>query len=271
MSLLDIAPQATRVNVAEVCRRALRSSKQGARVRTVYLHQNGSLVPVRCSIRALQILPESILMAVGQESSAASSLNRRRLSAAYRDSLTMLPNRAWLFSRLEREVLAARHSHYQFAVLFIDIDRFKEINDSYGHLAGDQVLQAVARRLTASVRPHDAVARYGGDEFVVVMKDVRCNADILRIIERIGRCLETAGKTRGNKEWRARVTVSIGAAISAGHGASPVDAVERADRAMYRAKALGRDGRFVIDESLNSASQSRGTRAEVADRTSQFE
>jgi diguanylate cyclase (GGDEF)-like protein/PAS domain S-box-containing protein len=249
MSLLDIAPQATHANLTELWRRAASSANQEARVRTAYRHRSGSLVPVRCSIRALQMQPESILIAMGQDASEPGSMNRRRLSAAFRDSLTLLPNRAWLWRRLEREVRAARRRDYRFAVLFIDVDRFKDINDSYGHLAGDQVLQAIARRLTASVRPNDIVARYGGDEFVVLMKDIHGDKDIRRIVGRIGRCLEAVGKRRGGKEWRARVTVSVGVAICGGQGSSAVDAVERADRAMYRAKALGRNGRFVIDES----------------------
>ncbi len=249
MSLMDIAPQATRANLTDFWRRAMSSANQEARVRTVYRHRSGSLVPVRCSIRALRTEPESIFIAVGQDATELGSMNRRRLSDAFRDSLTQLPNRAWLWRRLEREERVARRRDYRFAVLFIDIDRFKVINDSYGHLSGDQVLQTVARRLTASVRPDDVVARYGGDEFVVLMKDVHGDKDIRRITERIGRCLEAVGQRRGGKEWRARVTVSIGVAISGGQGSSAVDAVERADRAMYRAKALGRNGRFIIDES----------------------
>lgn len=270
MSLLEIAPQATRANLTELCGRAMRSANQEARIRTVYRHRSGSLIPVRCSIRALRMLPESIFVAVGQDTSGPSSMNRRRLCAAFRDSLTLLPNRAWLWRRLEREVRAARKRDYQFAVLFIDIDRFKDINDSYGHLAGDQVLQAVARRLTASVRPDD-VARYGGDEFVVLMKDVHNAEDVRRIAGRIGRCVNAAGKCQGGKVWRARVTVSIGVAICGGQCSSAADAIERADRAMYRAKALGRNGRFAIDESSKDSKGTTRIRGEFAGRTRQFE
>ena len=270
MRLSDIAPQATRANLIDLYSQAMRSANQEARVRTVYRHRNGSLIPVHCSVRALEMLPENILVAVGRDTSARRNVNRRRLIAAFRDSLTLLPNRVWLWRQLEREVRTARRSDYQFALLVIDIDRFKDINDSFGHLAGDRVLQAVARRLTASVRPDDAVTRYGGDEFVVLLKDIRGEEDIRRITERISRCLEAAGKRGGGKEWRACVTVSIGVAISEGQGSSSVDLFERADQAMYRAKALGRNGRFVIDESPKSSGQSTGNRAEFADRTRQF-
>jgi diguanylate cyclase (GGDEF)-like protein/PAS domain S-box-containing protein len=248
MSLLDIAPQATDANLKEIYRRVMMSTNQEARVRTVYRHQSGSLVPARCSIRALRPAAERIWVAVGQEISAGIKMDSPRVTAAFRDSLTLLPNRAWLWRQLEREVRSARQSDYRFAVLFIDVDQFKDINDCYGHLAGDQVLQAVASRLSASIRPNDVVARYGGDEFVVLMKDVAGAKVVRAIAERISRCVNATGKHQGGKGWRARVTVSIGVAISGGPGSSAVYALERADRAMYRAKRLGRGGRFVIDE-----------------------
>jgi diguanylate cyclase (GGDEF)-like protein/PAS domain S-box-containing protein len=248
LSLLDIAPQATRSSLTELFGRAMGSTNQETRVRTVYRHRNGSMIPVRCCIRALSTMPDWVMVAVGKNCASAVGVRAGRMAGSFRDSLTFLPNREWLWQRLDREVRAARQRDYQFAVLFIDIDCFKDINDSYGHLAGDQVLQAVARRLTESVRPSDAVTRYGGDEFVVLLTDVRGDDDVRRIVERIGGCLEAIGQRRAANEWRTHVTVSIGAAISGGQGESSVDVVERADRAMYRAKALGRNGRFVIDE-----------------------
>jgi diguanylate cyclase (GGDEF)-like protein len=207
---------------------------------------------------------------VGQDATGHGDWNRRRLIAAYRDGLTLLPNRVWLWRHLEREVRMARRSDYHFALMVIDIDRFKDINDSFGHLAGDIVLQAVARRLTASVRPNDAVTRYGGDEFVVLVKNIRGEKDIRRITERIGRRLEAAGKRGGGEKWRARITVSIGVAVSAGRDSSSVDLFETADQAMYRAKALGRNGRFVIDESLLNSGDPTRIRADFSDRTRQF-
>jgi diguanylate cyclase (GGDEF)-like protein/PAS domain S-box-containing protein len=270
MSLLDLVPHASQANLAELYGHAMQSENQEARVRTVYRHRSGALIPVRCSIRALSMLPENLLVAVGQETAGHRNVHRRQLIASFRDSLTLLPNRVWLWRHLEREVRSARQRDYQFAVLVIDIDRFKEINDSFGHLAGDHVLQAVARRLTASVRPNDAVTRFGGDEFVVLLKDIRGDEDVRRIAARIGRSLEAAGKGVGGSEWRARVTVSIGVAISEGQGSSSVDLFERADQAMYRAKALGRNGRFVIDESPKNTGTLTGVRAEFSDRTRQF-
>jgi diguanylate cyclase (GGDEF)-like protein/PAS domain S-box-containing protein len=266
VSLLDVAPQATRANLTELFALAIRSKNRETRLRTVYRHRSGSMIPVRCCIRAVQMQRESVLVAVGQETSGHSSMNWRRSVADFRDSLTSLPNRAWLWRRLDREARAANRRDYKFAVLFIDVDRFKVINDSYGHLAGDQVLQAVARRLVASVRPNDVVTRYGGDEFVVLLKNVHGETDIRRIAKRISRRFEAVGKRLGSKQWRARVTVSVGAAICGGQDASFVDALERADRAMYRAKALGRNGRFVIDDLPNILTDQREVSRNVPNR-----
>jgi diguanylate cyclase (GGDEF)-like protein/PAS domain S-box-containing protein len=271
MSLLDIAPQANRGHLAEIIRRAMHDAAQEASTQTVYRHRSGPLIPVHCSIRALCILPESLLVAVGRDISIDGVLNSRFLNAEFRDGLTFLPNRAWLWRQLEGEVQRARQSDYQFAVLFVDVDRFKAINDSFGHLAGDQVLQAIARRLRASVRPNDDVARYGGDEFVVLMKNVQIADDVRRIAERIGRFVNAAGKHRKGNVMQAQVTVSVGVAITGGTGTSVADVIDRADRAMYRAKALGRNGRFVMDESTVDLTGVIGTDVGFDGLTRQFE
>jgi len=261
MSLADIAPQATSARLKAVYLRAMRAANRQLKIRTVYRDRCGSLIPVQCLIRAIATLPNCTFIVVGQPIQDPPRSIGRQLSSAYRDSLTLLPNRDWLFRQLRRESRLARQRDYHFAVLFVDIDRFKVINDSFGHLVGDRVLQAVARRLKASVRPNDAVARYGGDEFVVLMKAVGSNEDICRITERIGRSLESVGKQATSGKWPARVTASIGAAIIGGEGSTAAGAIERADRAMYRAKALGRNGQFIIDDSPNRFSGSLGIHA----------
>ena len=247
MSLVEIAPHATRGSLANRIASAMQGNVQDAYLQTVYRHQDGTLLPVQCSIRALQKRPNSLLVAVARDIKGHDKFSGPYFDAVFRDPLTGLSNRAWLLQQLENDAQRAQQSDYRFAVLFIDVDRFKAVNDSFGHLVGDHVLQAVARRLTASVRPGDAVARYGGDEFVVLMRDVRCPKSIDRIARRIGRRVIAAGTLFGGKQWRVRVTVSIGVAISGGERSASIT-IDRADRAMYRAKAQGRNGRFVIDE-----------------------
>jgi diguanylate cyclase (GGDEF)-like protein len=108
------------------------------------------------------------------------------------------------------------------------------------------------------------VARYGGDEFVALMADVRDQRDVRRIVHRIARQVNAAEKRGDGSTWLSQVTVSIGVAISGGQCSSAADSIERADRAMYRAKALGRNGRFVIDESSERSSETIGIRGQLA-------
>lgn len=248
MSLADIAPHAKLGILAEQITCVLRGSLQDAHVETVYRHQNSTLLPVNCSIRALQHQPSSLLVAVARSIQADESCSNPRVNAPIRDPLTGLANREWFLQQLELAADQARQSNHRFAVLFIDVDRFKTVNDSFGHLVGDQVLQAVAKRLVSNVRPGDTVARYGGDEFVVLMKSFRCAKSIARIAARIGRQISAAGSLPADKRWKVRITMSIGVAVCGGALSVPMSAIDLADRAMYRAKALGRNGRFVIED-----------------------
>src|SRR4051812_6866048 len=145
-----------------------------------------------------------------------------------RDWLTGLPTQYLLWRNLQRELRRSRGINYCFAVLFLDVDRFKAVNDSYGHLAGDKVLRAVARHIRASVRPDDEVFRFGGDEFIVLMKGTAAVADVARIAQRLGRELIARGTTLEGGKWLARVTMSVGGAIVSCNGSS-AEAIERAD------------------------------------------
>lgn len=152
------------------------------------------------------------------------------------DPLTQLAGRRLFDRRLSRALeRAKKHSDYGFAVLFIDLDRFKEINDGYGHLVGDGVLAEVARRLQACLRPGDMIARRGGDEFTVLVDDLEHLADADGVAERIrahvAAPLELCGR-------RFSVSTSIGIAVSGPGYASPEEMIHDADRAMYQAKLL---------------------------------
>jgi diguanylate cyclase (GGDEF)-like protein len=183
------------------------------------------------------------------------------LSSAHRDWLTRLPNQHQLWRNLQRELRGARQSAVMFALLFIDVDRFKTVNDSLGHLAGDKVLRAIARHLTAGVRKDDHVYRYGGDEFVVLMKDVPTIGNVRETAQRLGGGLTVHGTAADGTSWRTHITMSVGVAVLGGHRTSPAKAVDRADRAMYRAKALGRNGQYAIDQRQDSAEETTDSQA----------
>ncbi len=156
---------------------------------------------------------------------------------AHHDVLTGLPNRRLLEERLEEAVGTARRDGRGLAVLFVDLDRFKSVNDTLGHAVGDQLLRAVAGRLRESLRPCDTVARLGGDEFVVLLPDV---ATAQAASETAARLLDHLCAPYGVADHVLHVTASIGIALYPRDGADPRSLLERADVAMYKAKSLGR-------------------------------
>nr|WP_229493168.1 GGDEF domain-containing phosphodiesterase [Nostoc mirabile] len=168
----------------------------------------------------------------------------------FHDSLTGLPNRALFVERLERAlVLTKRHSDYRFAVLFLDVDRFKVINDSLGHMIGDQLLMALARRLERCLRAGDTVARLGGDEFTILLDDIKELNDVINVVNRINVALTRAFNLSG---YEVITTVSIGIAFSTTTYNLPEELIRDADIAMYRAKALGKARYEIFDFSMYS-------------------
>jgi diguanylate cyclase (GGDEF)-like protein len=156
---------------------------------------------------------------------------------AFHDSLTELPNRALFADRLEHALERTNRRKAAVAVLFLDLDDFKPINDNFGHDAGDQLLTAVAQRIKTCVRPEDTVARLGGDEFTVLLEDIADVRYAIAVAERIESSLREPFKIEGRD---ATVTASIGIAVSTGRESSPEDLVRDSDSAMYEAKRKGR-------------------------------
>lgn len=172
---------------------------------------------------------------------------------ATHDSLTHLPNRGRLLDRLDAAISAARDTGDRLALLFVDLDRFKIVNDSLGHHAGDQVLLAVAGRLADLVRPMDLVARFGGDEFVVLCAPIVDEYHAANLADRIRR--EVAGGVRVDGEL-VHVTVSVG--FVTGDGTSTAESLLRdADAAMYEAKTRGRDRAQAFDDAIHRAAVER--------------
>jgi diguanylate cyclase (GGDEF)-like protein len=160
-------------------------------------------------------------------------------SVGMQDVLTTLPNRLLFNDRLEATLQEAHRTGEMFAVAFVDVDRFKNINDSLGHAAGDRVLAAVADRLRASVRPSDTIARYAGDEFTVILRHVAQREEALRVADKIVRAMATP--LRISAEVELRITVSLGLAFYPDDAANAERLLKQADMAMYAAKDLGRN------------------------------
>lgn len=155
------------------------------------------------------------------------------------DSLTQLPNRYLLYEHLEQEIKKAQRSGWQLAVLFIDLDRFKEVNDSLGHIMGDNLLVQAARRISGCVRETDTIARLGGDEFTVVLPDFGGRGNLERIVQNLIHDLSEPYQL--GEEELAFVTASIGITLYPDDAGNLQDLLKHSDQAMYVAKAEGRN------------------------------
>ncbi len=181
--------------------------------------------------------------------------NRKRaedqlLHAALHDSLTGLPNRALFLDRLEHAIARnRRHPESVFAVLFLDLDRFKNVNDSLGHAVGDQLLISIARRLESLLRPSDRVARLGGDEFAILADDLEQASDATRVADRLLRELAIPYDIEGNEIY---ASASVGITTSASPYRSAHDMLRDADNAMYRAKSLGKARYQLFDPEMHT-------------------
>ena len=172
------------------------------------------------------------------------------LQEAFYDGLTKLPNRALFMDRLYHAVKRGERMGSRFAVLFIDLDRFKFINDSLGHLAGDSVLTETADRINHLIRPADTFARLGGDEFVILLEDIDELSNATGVAERVRDVFRRPFSLKGREIF---VTASIGIALSSGEYKRPQDLLRDADIAMYRAKEGEPGGWIVFDPSMHES------------------
>ena len=184
-------------------------------------------------------------------------LERREAEAqhqALHDQLTGLANRALLEDRLAQALCRYRRSGEQVALLMLDLDRFKQVNDTLGHNAGDEMVRMVADRLRGLLRDSDTVARIGGDEFAIIQARPRGEADVRRLCERV---IETVGQPYQIGDREARVGVSIGAVFAGPDAATATDLLRKADITMYRAKAAGRDCFRIFTDAMDADVQRR--------------
>jgi diguanylate cyclase (GGDEF)-like protein len=193
---------------------------------------------------------QEVLLAFAEHASLAltdARMVRTALHQAFHDPLTDLPNRALFVDRLELGLSRVKRSKSKLAVLFLDVDRFKIVNDSLGHAAGDELLREVAARLVASIRPGDTAARFGGDEFAILLEDVEDQAAAEHVALRILGALKAPLQVAGRDVF---ISASIGIAMDA---ESAGDMIRDADLAMYRAKSEGKGRHAVFEPAMHVA------------------
>jgi len=204
---------------------------------TSVVHQNGTRIPVEVIDRGTMQHGEPMRMAVVRDIRDRHATQARLHYLVHHDALTGLPNRAAFLSQLDHLMVAARASDTQLALLFIDLDHFKRVNDSAGHIRGDALLKTIAQRLCQCVRSTDRIARFGGDEFMVLLPGVRDRDAVVRVA---GKLLAAVGAPVTVEEQSISVTPSIGIALYPQDGDTPDVLIKHADAAMHVAKGRGR-------------------------------
>jgi diguanylate cyclase (GGDEF)-like protein/PAS domain S-box-containing protein len=220
--------------------RELEKSGMVHNVEVEVFHRDGTKKWLLVNLRAVRNAEGAVILHEG----TVEDITERKVAEgrvqflAYYDSLTGLPNRALLHDRLINALANARRRGEKVALLFIDLDRFKNINDSLGHSVGDCLLQEVATRLRSLAREQDTVARLGGDEFLVVLNAITDIGDIAVVAERILKAFHCEFVVQGHS---FNISCSLGVSVSPEHGEDVETLVKHADAAMYRAKEKGRN------------------------------
>lgn len=211
----------------------------GRQVEGMGLRQNGSMFPMEISVSELRHGRHRLFTAILRDISERKEAEDRIRRLAHHDTLTGLPNRNLLNDRMNHALARIKRHGGHMAVLYVDLDKFKPINDSLGHEAGDSVLQEVAKRLMSCVRSSDTVSRVGGDEFVVVVEEITRQGEAALVARKI---LDALEQSIPYHEHQCQVGASIGVALFPHDGTTIEEVCKAADLAMYRVKHSGRNG-----------------------------
>jgi diguanylate cyclase (GGDEF)-like protein/PAS domain S-box-containing protein len=247
LRIAEIIHPDDRAMVDATCGKCLRAEAEPERNEFRLIGKAGQTIHVECNISLVEeddeiIGLQTILRDIGQRKVRERELER----LAFHDPLTQLANRALFLDRLKHATAALqRKGGGVVAVLFLDLDGFKEVNDTLGHEAGDRLLMETARRLESCVRPGDTVARLGGDEFVLLLESVSDQSEAVRIAERVAAALREPFLLDGEE---AVVSSSIGIEVATSPGIDAEELLSRADAAMYEAKNAGK-ARYRLLES----------------------
>lgn len=227
--------------------------QSGLLVEATHYRKDNVPFPVEVSIQGATIGDEALLLSVIRDITSRKQSQEHLFHSAFHDSLTGLPNRALFLERLRGAMQKSQKQDHRFAVLFLDLDRFKLINDSLGHLAGDQLLMAMSQRLAACLDSRDTLARFGGDEFTILLESVQTLSQVTQLAEQIQQQLahpfHLDGQLSGQTVY---TTISIGIVLNTLDFTHAEDLLRSADTALYRAKALGGTRSVVFDAEMHN-------------------
>lgn len=212
-----------------------------------YIHKDGHYIWVNVTISSMFSGRGNFrFIAMVEDISKRKTVEKEMRHLASHDALTDLPNRILLQDRLAQAIIHAQRARKYVAVLFVDLDRFKNINDSLGHDVGDQVIREAASRLSTALRTGDTVARHGGDEFVIVLSEITRQSDVLNVVHKIIAAISVPMILQGHELF---LSSSIGISMYPRDGRNSVTLMKNADTAMYQAKKSGSGGyKFYVDE-----------------------
>jgi diguanylate cyclase (GGDEF)-like protein/PAS domain S-box-containing protein len=217
---------------------------------SVIIDREGQRIPVEFILRTMHRNGERMRMSIIRDLRDRDAAQARIHHLAHHDTLTGLPNRGAFMEHLDHLIAGARENGHQLALLFIDLDHFKRVNDSLGHWAGDVLLRTVASRITTSLRDTDLVARFGGDEFMVLLPQVALRSDVEEVA---GKLLQSICAPLHADGMPISVSASAGIALFPHDGGTPQELIKHADTAMYLAKARGRAHYRFFDHAMASS------------------
>lgn len=224
-----------------------RSDMMGKRIELEGMKKDGTRIPIELQVNVLEINEHTLFTSFLRDITDRKQLESLLKNEARNDALTGLPNRRKLEEILPIAIQRAKTNQTTLSILFVDLDGFKAVNDTYGHNVGDMLLREVANRIDKSTRQSDTVARYAGDEFIIVLEGVSQLADTQRIAEKI---LHAISQPVQFNKVTLNITVSIGIAYypsACSQEMQPTELIRQADKAMYTAKKNGKNGVFVVE------------------------
>lgn len=240
--------------IATFCGRTIKKALQ---LEFRLLHNEGHYIDVEANINSIQeqsIIKDELMLLAMRDIRERKETEKAIYHLAFHDPLTNLSNRRSFINHLRNEMISSKSSGSKIAVLYIDIDNFKTINDQWGHNVGDLVLSEVANMMQSTISEKDLAARLGGDEFAVMVKDLHDSEGAIRVVEHLLHKFQQPLKVNGQE---FALTSSIGVAVFPEHGDSPEDLLKNADTALYSIKEQGKNDYKVFNQTMENQSFER--------------